>query len=283
MRRDRPTYTVAAITALRSLLSASSAPRDDFGSLRALYSGGAPIAPAFAEEFRERTGASIHNIYGLTETTSPSHAVPLGATAPVDPQSGALSIGVPVFGTTARVVDEDGEPVPIGQLGEIAISGPQVIEQYWNRPDQSAESIIDGELRTGDIGYMNDDGWFFIVDRKKDMINASGYKVWPREVEDYLYGHPAVLEAAVVGVPDPYRGETVKAFVALRDQHACTESELIEYCKRRMAAYKYPREIEFVSDIPKTLTGKILRRELRNVAGQTPASERAGEVRPLNG
>ncbi|MGV0833993.1 class I adenylate-forming enzyme family protein [Mycolicibacterium thermoresistibile] len=263
MRTHRPTFTIAAITALRSLLSASTDPRADFASLRAVYSGGAPVAPAFADDFRRRTGVAIHNIYGLTETTSPSHGTPLGVSAPVDPQTGALSVGVPVFNTMSRVLDDDGEPVPVGQPGEIVISGPQVIEAYWNRPEQTAEAIVDGELRTGDIGYMNDDGWFFIIDRKKDMINASGYKVWPREIEDFLYGHPAVLEAAVVGVPDPYRGETVKAYVALKQTDVCRAEDLIEFCKAGMAAYKYPREIEIVDELPKTLTGKILRRSLR--------------------
>lgn len=263
MRKYRPTFTVAAITALRSLLMASTDPRADFGSLRALYSGGAPVPPAFADDFRERTGVAIHNIYGLTETTSPSHATPLGAAAPVDPGSGALSVGVPVFDTAVRVLDDEGNPVPVGKPGELAISGPQVIKSYWNRPEQTAETIVDGELRTGDVGYMDTDGWFYVIDRKKDMINASGYKVWPREVEDFLYGHPAVREAAVVGVPDSYRGETVKAFVSLKKQQVCTPQELVEFCKRGMAAYKYPREIEIVEELPKTLTGKILRRSLR--------------------
>jgi long-chain acyl-CoA synthetase len=209
---------------------------------------------------------AIHNIYGLTETTSPSHATPLGAAAPVDPRSGALSVGVPVFNTVVRVLDDEGNPVPVGEPGELAISGPQVIECYWNRPEQTAETIVNGELLTGDVGYMDADGWFYVIDRKKDMINASGYKVWPREVEDFLYGHPAVREAAVVGIPDSYRGETVKAYVSLKDRQECTPQELVDFCQRGMAAYKYPREVEIVDEIPKTLTGKILRRSLRSVS-----------------
>jgi long-chain acyl-CoA synthetase len=139
----------------------------------------------------------------------------------VDPVSGALAVGFPVFNTHVRVVDEDGTEVPVGQIGEFATSGPQVIPGYWNNPEATAEAIIDRELRTGDMGFMDEDGWFFIVDRKKDMIIASGYKVWPREVEDVLYSHPAVKEAAVVGVAHEYRGETVKAYVAL---HAGAEA-----------------------------------------------------------
>jgi long-chain acyl-CoA synthetase len=182
----------------------------------------------------------------------------------VDPQTGALSIGVPVFNTTVRIVDDAGRELPTGEIGEIAIRGPQVVPGYWNRPDETA--IVAGELRTGDIGYMNQQGWFFIVDRKKDMINASGYKVWPREVEDVLCAHPAVREAAVVGVPHAYRGETVRAFVSLHADTTATEDELIAYCKDNMAAYKYPRGVDVVEELPKTLSGKVLRRGLRDLA-----------------
>ena len=260
----RPTFAVAAITAFNSLLSVSPCPERDFASLRTVYSGGAPIAPAIADEFHRRTGRAILNIYGLTETTSPSHATPMGTAAPVDPLTGALSVGVPVFNTTARILDDAGDEVGVGEIGEIAISGPQVVPGYWNRPIDTAEAIVDGELRTGDIGYMNSAGWFFVLDRKKDMINASGYKVWPREVEDVLCAHPAVREAAVIGIADPYRGETVKAFVSLRADTTTSEDELIGFCKNNMAAYKYPRSIDIMDELPKTLTGKILRRELRD-------------------
>lgn len=263
MREHQPTFTVAAITALTSLLSHSDQPPQDFASFRAIYSGGAPVSPALVEDFRRHTGCTIHNIYGLTETTSPSHATPIGADAPVDPRTGALSVGVPVFNTMVRVLDDNGSEVAPGELGEIAVKGPQVIPGYWNRPEESSKTIVDGELRTGDIGYMDDNGWFYIVDRKKDMINASGYKVWPREIEDVLYTHPDIREAAVVGVPDPYRGETVKAFVSLKQNARRTPAELIEFCKQNMAAYKYPRELEIVDQLPKTSTGKVLRRSLR--------------------
>jgi long-chain acyl-CoA synthetase len=202
-------------------------------------------------------------LYGLTETTSPSHAVPLGAETPVDPTSGALSVGVPVPGTVVRIVDEDGRDVPVGELGELVTKGPQVVAGYWNKPEETANAIRDGWFFTGDVGFMDPDGWFFVVDRKKDQINASGYKVWPREVEDVLAEHPAVREAAVVGVPDEYRGETVKAFVSLKAGTAATPEELIAHCRERMAAYKYPRSVEVVGELPKTVTGKILRRELR--------------------
>ncbi|WP_448641621.1 AMP-binding protein [Geodermatophilus sp. URMC 63] len=264
VREHRPTFTVGAIMVFISLSGVEGVSREDFSSLRTIYSGGAPIAPAVTDAFEERTGRYIHNIYGLTETNSPSHAVPMGVKAPVDENSGALSVGVPVYDTVVRILGEDGQELPPGEVGEIATSGPQVVPGYWGRPEATAESIPGGELRTGDVGFMDEQGWFYLVDRKKDMINAAGYKVWPREVEDVLYGHPAVREAAVVGVADAYRGETVKAFVSLKPGSSVTPEEVIAWAKERMAAYKYPRSVEFVDELPKTTTGKILRRELRD-------------------
>lgn len=263
IREHRPVFTVGAITAFIALTGAEGATPEDFSSLTTIYSGGAPIAPAVEEDLEQKLGSYIHNIYGLTETNSPSHAVPRGTRAPVDPESGALSVGVPVFNTVVRVVDEEGKDVAPGEVGEFVTSGPQVVPGYWNKPEATAESIPGGELHTGDVGFMDADGWYYVVDRKKDMINASGYKVWPREVEDVLYGHPAVREAAVVGVPDAYRGETVRAYVSLKPGATATPEDIVEFCKARMAAYKYPRSVELIDELPKTVTGKILRRELR--------------------
>ncbi|GAC56971.1 putative fatty-acid--CoA ligase [Gordonia hirsuta DSM 44140 = NBRC 16056] len=266
IREYRPVFTIGAITAFGALAAAPGATPEDFASLRVLYSGGAPIAPAVGDRLQETLGAYIHNIYGLTETNSPSHAVPLGVRAPVDPDSGALSVGVPVFNTMVRVVGADGNDLPPGEVGEFVTSGPQVVPGYWNKPEATASSIPGGELHTGDVGFMDTDGWYYVVDRKKDMINASGYKVWPREVEDVLYTHPAVREAAVIGVPDEYRGETVKAFVSLHPDVQVGPEELISFAKEQMAAYKYPRSVEIVDELPKTVTGKILRRQLRDAA-----------------
>ncbi len=266
VERTRPTFTVGAITVFTALMNDPSFADRDLSSLTKVYSGGAPIAPAIVERFQHEAGAYIHNIYGLTETTSPSHGVPMGQSAPVDPTSGALSVGVPIFNTVVRVVDEEGNDVPAGDVGEFVTSGPQIVAGYWNKPEETAHALPGGDLHTGDVGFMDADGWYYVVDRKKDMIIASGYKVWPREVEDVLYGHPAVREAAVIGVPDEYRGETVKAFVSLRPGESATEAELIAFCKERMAAYKYPRSVELVEELPKTVTGKILRRELRQPA-----------------
>jgi long-chain acyl-CoA synthetase len=257
------TFTVGSITVFITLMNMPDVNKDALASLTKIYSGGAPIPPSTVKAFQSTFGHYIHNIYGLTETTSPSHGVPFGAEAPVDETSGALSVGVPVFNTVVRIVSDDGEDLPAGEVGELVTTGPQVVLGYWNKPDESAAALPGGSLHTGDVGFMDEQGWFYIVDRKKDQINAGGYKVWPREVEDVLYEHQAVREAAVVGVPDEYRGETVKAFVSLRPGTSATEEELIAFTKERMAAYKYPRQIEFLDEIPKTVTGKLLRRELR--------------------
>ncbi|WP_431909441.1 class I adenylate-forming enzyme family protein [Amycolatopsis thermoflava] len=263
VRTERATFTVGSITVFIALMNVPDVDRDALATLRKIYSGGAPIPPSTVKAFQAMFGTYIHNCYGLTETTSPSHAVPFGVEAPVDPASGALSVGVPVYDTVVRVVDEDGRELPAGEVGELVTSGPQVVAGYWEKPAETEKALPGGRLHTGDVGYMDAQGWFYVVDRKKDQINAGGYKVWPREVEDVLYEHEAVREAAVVGVPDEYRGETVKAFVSLRPGFSVTAEELISFCRERMAAYKYPRQVEFLEDLPKTVSGKLLRRALR--------------------
>ncbi|WTH44508.1 AMP-binding protein [Streptomyces sp. NBC_01550] len=260
----RPAYTVGPSTAFMALAAHPDVTREHFASFQVISSGGAPLPPALVEKFRAGFGPYIRNGYGLTECTAPCAAVPPEREAPVDPVSGTLSVGVPGPDTIVRILDENGDEVPFGEQGEIAVRGPQVVSGYWRLPDATAAAFPDGELRTGDIGFMDRDGWLYVVDRKKDMINASGFKVWPREVEDVLYTHPAVREAAVVGVPDAYRGETVRAYVSLRPGAVVESGELGAYCKERLAAYKYPREVEILPELPKTASGKILRRELRS-------------------
>ncbi|MET7521105.1 AMP-binding protein [Streptomyces sp. NPDC005248] len=260
----RPAYTVGPSTAFMALAAHPDVTREHFASFQVISSGGAPLPPALVEKFRAGFGPYIRNGYGLTECTAPCASVPPEREAPVDPVSGTLSVGVPGPDTIVRILDENGDEVPFGEQGEIAVRGPQVVSGYWRLPDASAAAFPDGELRTGDIGFMDRDGWLYVVDRKKDMINASGFKVWPREVEDVLYTHPAVREAAVVGVPDAYRGETVRAYVSLRPGAVVEPGELGSYCKERLAAYKYPREVEILPELPKTASGKILRRELRS-------------------
>jgi long-chain acyl-CoA synthetase len=264
IRDERPTFTIGSITVFIALMNAPGAERDALASLTKTWSGGAPIPPSTVKAFQAQFGQYIHNAYGLTETTSPSHLVPFDAVAPVDDISGALSVGVPVYNTVVRIVGEDGQDLPPGEVGEIVTSGPMVVSGYWNKPEETEHALPGGALHTGDVGYMDAAGWFYIVDRKKDQINAGGYKVWPREVEDVLYQHEAVREAAVVGVPDAYRGETVKAYVSLRPGQTATAEELIAFCRQQMAAYKYPRQVEFLDELPKTVSGKLLRRELRD-------------------
>ncbi len=260
----RPQYTVGPSTAFMALAAHPDVTPDHFSSFVNISSGGAPLPPALVERFRAGFGPYIRNGYGLTECSAPCASVPPTREAPVDPVSGTLAVGVPGPETVVRIVDDQGAEVPFGEPGEILVRGPQVVPGYWRRPDATAEAFPDGELRTGDIGFMDPQGWLYVVDRKKDMINASGFKVWPREVEDVLYTHPAVREAAVVGVPDGYRGETVKAYISLRPGAETDPGELAAYCKERLAAYKYPRQVEILPDLPKTTSGKILRRELRS-------------------
>jgi long-chain acyl-CoA synthetase len=267
IERWKVTMTVASITVYIALTNHPDIEKRDLSSFVKAYSGGAPVSKAVVDHFEELTGLRLHNVYGMTETNSPSHITPLGQQGPVDAESGAVSVGVPVPNSVSRIMDlEDGSrELAAGEVGEIVNRGPMIIPGYWNKPDETAHAIRDGWLYSGDVGKMDEHGWFYVVDRKKDLIIASGYKVWPRDVEDVLYQHPAVREAAVVGMPDPYRGETVKAFVALKEglERLVTSGDIISFCKSRMAAYKYPREVEFVSEIPKTLTGKFLRRALR--------------------
>lgn len=264
--RWQPTFTIGAITAFTALMNTPGAEREDLSSLQKVYTGGQPVPASIVEQFEQKFGQYIHQAYGLTETTSPTHFVPLGQRSPADRASGCLSVGVPIFNTSAKVVDEEGKDLLAGEVGEIAVSGPQVVPGYWQNPEETAHAFVNGWFFTGDVGLMDDQGWFYVVDRKKDQINASGYKVWPREVEDVLCEHPAVKEAAVVGVPDSYRGESVKAFVSFKPQASATIEELKEHCRARLAAYKYPRDIEVIDELPKTASGKILRRELRDVA-----------------
>jgi long-chain acyl-CoA synthetase len=244
-------------------MNAPGAERDALASLTKIWSGGAPIPPSTVKAFQAQFGQYIHNVYGLTETTSPSHGVPSGATAPVDDTSGALSVGVPIFSTVVRVVGDDGQDLPPSEVGEIVTSGPMVVPGYWNKPEETAHALPGGALLTSDVGYMDAAGWFYLVDRKKDQINAGGYKVWPREVEDVLYQHEAVREAPWSGCPTPTAARPSRPTSACGPASATAE-ELIAFCREQMAAYKYPRQVEFLDELPKTVSGKLLRRELRD-------------------
>ncbi|BCP66627.1 long-chain-fatty-acid--CoA ligase [Thermus thermophilus] len=228
-------------------------------SIRICLSGAAPLPVEVAKRFEELTGARLIEGYGLSEASPVTHS---------NPVLGLIkkgSIGMPFPSVDAKVVDEEGRELPPGEVGELAVKGPNVMKGYWNRPEETQKTLKDGWLFTGDLAKMDEDGYFYIVDRKKDMIIAGGYNIYPREVEEVLYQHEAVQEAAVVGVPDPYRGETVAAFLVLKPEYQgkVSEKDIERFCRQNLAAYKVPRIIQFRESLPKSSVGKILRRELR--------------------
>lgn len=265
IEKFKGSWAVGPLTAYIALLQHPDFASFDLSSLDKVASGGAPVYPAVVKQWQDATGVYLHNTYGLTEVTGPSHLVPFGGRAPVDTESGGLAVGLPITGFDCKVVDlATGEDVAPGETGEIVTRGPAVVAGYWNKPEETEHAIRDGWLHTGDVGKMDAEGWFYLVDRAKDMIIVSGYKVWPKDVETALHEHPAVLEACVVGVPDSYRGEKVKAYVTVKQE--VEPAELIAHCRELMAVYKSPREVEILDELPKTASGKLLRRELRDRA-----------------
>jgi len=232
-------------------------------SVRACLSGGSALPPAVRKRFIELTGGNLVEGYGLSETSPVTHCNPVfGGTV----KDG--SIGPPFNQTDAVIVDTSDRDkiLPIGDVGELAVKGPQVMKGYWNQKDETDAVLKDGWLLTGDIGKMDEEGYFYIVDRKKDMVNVGGFKVYPREVEDVLFEHPDIKEAGVIGIPDEFSGEAVKAFVVLKDpSKKVSEQEVIDFCLKRLAKFKAPKKVEFVSELPKTLIGKVLRRKLREI------------------
>jgi len=218
--------------------------------------GGAAVQDAVAERWKKITGFRLYQGYGLTETSPTVTSNPVGGLEKIG------SIGVPYASTFVRIVDDEGNPVAVGEAGELVVKGPQVMKGYWQRSEETAQAIVEGWLRTGDIARMDEDGFFYIVDRKKDMVLVSGFNVYPAEVEDVIVKHPGVLETGVIGVPDEATGEAVRAYVVKRDL-ALTDEALREHCRRYLAAYKVPKQIVFRADLPKTPVGKILRKDLR--------------------
>jgi long-chain acyl-CoA synthetase len=255
-----------------ALLHHPKASAHDLSSLKLCVSGGAPMPVEVMSAFDSKYGVNILEGYGLSETS------PVASFNVLDRPKKAGSIGVPIRGVEFKLTGADGKTITDPKVaGEICIKGHNVMKGYYRRPDATAEALSHGWFSTGDVAYRDDDGYYFIVDRKKDMIIRGGYNVYPREIEEALYAHPAVLEAAVVGVKHERHGEEVKAVVALKPGHAATEGELIAFCKQKLAAYKYPRIIEFMDSLPKTGTGKILKRELRGRSDVTP-QDRAGSL-----
>jgi long-chain acyl-CoA synthetase len=256
--RHRPTLFPGVPTMYVAINNAVAKGGHDLSSIKACLSGAAPLPLEVAERFERYSGGRLVEGYGLSECS------PVALANPIYGKRKAGTIGMPLPDTRARVVDptDPDRTVPTGEAGELAINGPQVMRGYWNRPDESAQVLRDGWLLTGDMAVMDEEGYFQIVDRKKDLIIAGGYNVYPREVEEVLYEHPKILEVCVAGVPDSYRGEVVKAFVVLRPGEKATTEEIRGFAKERLAAYKVPRSVEFRDELPKTLIGKVLRRAL---------------------
>jgi len=262
-------------TMVIDLLAAPELPQFDLSSLRYIGGGGAPMPEAVAARLRDEFGLTYIEGYGLTETAAPTHTNPRHAAR-------LQCLGIPYLSTRACVVDpETLQPLPVGEVGEILVMGPQVFKGYWQQPAATADALVEAQgqrwFRTGDLGRVDADGYFYLADRLKRMINASGFKVWPAEVESLLHRHPAVQEVCVIARRDPYRGETVKAIVVPRAEHRdrVSAEELIDWARSNMAAYKYPREIEFADSLPRSGTGKVMWRSLQDRQDASDAAAKA--------
>lgn len=241
------------------VLNHPEASKYNLTSIKGCFSGAAPLPVEVIKDFEAKTGSQICEGYGLSETS------PVVTTNPYGGKTKVGSIGLPVSDTDIKIVDlMDGtKEMPVGEPGEVLVKGPQVTSGYYQMPEETATAIRDGWLYTGDIGTMDAEGYFYIVDRKKDMVIAGGYNIYPREIDEVLFEHPKILEACAVGIPDPYRGETIKAFVVLKPGQTLTQEEVIKFCGEKLAKYKVPRMVEFIGSLPKSMVGKILRKELR--------------------
>ncbi|MFV8829896.1 long-chain-fatty-acid--CoA ligase [Alkalihalobacterium sp. APHAB7] len=273
MEKYRPTFFPGVPTMYIALLRHPRASKELLSSMKVCNSGSAPMPVEAMKEFEAKTGAAIVEGYGLSE------AAPITHRNPVTGLKKAGSIGIPIPNTESKIVDRETgtTELPPGEVGELIIKGPQVMKGYWNNESETMMAIRDKWLYTGDLAKMDEDGYFYIVGRKKDLIIASGYNVYPTEVEDVLYQHPAVSEACVFGVADAYRGETVKAVLVLKDEDlTVTEAEIVDWCSKRLAAYKVPKQITFRKELPKTAVGKILR---QNLIAEETALHTKGEIR----
>jgi long-chain acyl-CoA synthetase len=257
--KEKPTLFPGVPTMYVAINNAPDLAKHDIKSVRVCISGAAPLPVEVQKQFEKNTGGKLVEGYGLSEASPVTHANPIYGKSIIG------SIGLPFPDTEVKIVDlETGKEVlPIGEVGEMCVRGPQVMECYHNMPEETANSLRDGWLYTGDIGRLDEDGYTYIVDRKKDMVIAGGYNIYPRDIEEVLFTHPKIVEAAVAGVMDPYRGETLKAYVVLKEGESLTEAEVIQYCKDNLAAYKVPKLVEFREELPKTMVGKVLRRVLR--------------------
>ncbi|UZP68191.1 long-chain fatty acid--CoA ligase [Desulfovibrio mangrovi] len=259
IQKYKPTIFPGAPSVYIALMQQKEISKYDLTCIRYCISGSSPMPVEQMKRFAALTGASIIEGFGLTEASPVTHLNPIDSVHKIG------SIGVPFPDTEARIVDMElgFVPVPAGKIGELVIRGPQVMKGYWNRPDETASTLRNGWLYTGDIANMDEDGYFFIVDRKKDMIIVGGYNVYPREIDEVLYEHPKVQEAVTVGVPHPTRGEIIKAYVVPKAGEKLTKGEIIAHCREQLANYKLPKQVEFREELPKTIVGKVLRRALR--------------------
>ncbi len=257
--RQKPTLFPGVPTMYVAINNAPNLQKYDIKSIRVCISGAAPLPVEVQHQFEKNTGGKLVEGYGLSETSPVTHCNPIFGKR----KDG--SIGLPLPDTEYKIVDlETGErELPVGEIGELVIRGPQVMEGYLNMPEETAQNLRDGWVYTGDIARADEEGYTFIVDRKKDMLIAGGFNVYPRDIEEILYTHPKIKEAAVAGITDPYRGETLKAYIVLKEGENLTAEEVLKFCKENLAAYKVPKLVEFRDDLPKTLVGKILRRVLR--------------------
>jgi|HubBroStandDraft_1064217.scaffolds.fasta_scaffold00108_28 long-chain acyl-CoA synthetase len=260
IERTKPSMFPGVPTIYTAINNSPGIGRFDLSSIRYCLSGGAPLPLEVKEEFERLTGCSLAEGYGLSETS------PVVSANPIVGPNKPGSIGLPMPGTSVEIrsLDDPTRLVPAGERGEVCVRGPQVMLGYWHRPDATRAVMLDGALRTGDVGYVDADGYVFLVDRIKDVIIASGFKIYPRNVEEAIYAHPAVAECVVIGVPDPYRGQTVKAFVALRAGHELTEAELLAFLKERLSAIEVPKRVEFRTSLPKTMIGKLSKKALQD-------------------
>lgn len=257
IQKHKPTLFPGAPTIYIGLLNHPKINDYDLSSIKACISGSASLPVEVQEQFEKITKGKLVEGYGLTETSPVTHANPIWG------RRVNGSIGLPWPNTDAKIVEEGTtKELPIGEVGEIAVKGPQVMRGYWNNKEETDQVLKDGWLLTGDMGRMDEDGYFYVVDRKGDMIIAGGFNIYPREVEEVLFEHPAIVEASVIGVPDEYRGETVKAVIVLKEGSTVTEKDLDKYCRQHLAAYKVPRLYEFREELPKTIVGKVLKRQL---------------------
>ena len=267
LSKEKFTAITGVNTLFNSLLNGPGFADLDFSHLRLTLGGGMAVQRAVAERWKKTTGQTLIEAYGLTETS------PAACINPMDLSDYNGAIGLPICSTLCRVIDSDGNPVGVDETGELCIKGPQVMKGYWNRPEETAKVLDDeGWLKTGDMARMDEKGYFYIVDRKKDMILVSGFNVYPNEIEDVVAMHPKVLEVGAIGTPDEKSGEAVKVVVVRKDD-SLTVKELRDYCRNELTGYKVPKYVEFVDELPKTNVGKILRRELRDQFGSPTSSD----------